>query len=194
MAPRHLADVCHGPHLSVSSFLPCLAPLTSNATLGVPVAPPLPISPPPTSCAAPPLPSSAPPLLPQLSPPGFFSPTGQAESPRSITGIPDRFNRNRPKPVEFKFQIKFCSSIGLVRYTDRWTKKPNQRRIWRVFKFELKNKRKFSKNIARCIESSGVKKFQILVHLVFFAGIRSSTGQFFLLFFFSWTSNARKVY
>jgi hypothetical protein len=27
---------------------------------------------------------------------------------------------NRPKPVEFKFQIKIRSSVGLVRYTDRF--------------------------------------------------------------------------
>jgi hypothetical protein len=32
-------------------------------------------------------------------------------------------------------------------------------------------KRKFSKNIARCIESNGVKTFQKLVHLVFFCGV-----------------------
>jgi hypothetical protein len=39
------------------------------------------------------------------------------------------------------------------------------------FQFELKiEKGKFSKNIARCIESNGVKTFQKLVHLEFFAG------------------------
>jgi hypothetical protein len=61
------------------------------------------------------------------------------------------------------------------------------RRKRNEFKFQFKNwknNRKFSKNIARCIESNGVSKFQILVHLVPFAGIRSSTGQFFLFFFF----------
>jgi hypothetical protein len=36
-----------------------------------------------------------------------------------------------------------------------------------------------------CIESNGVKTFQILVHLVFLRGIRSSTGQLFSFFFFS---------
>jgi hypothetical protein len=32
-----------------------------------------------------------------------------------------------------------------------------------------------SKKISRCVESNGVKTFQIIVHLVIFAGIRSST-------------------
>jgi hypothetical protein len=36
-------------------------------------------------------------------------------------------------------------------------------------------KEKSSKNTSRCVESNGVKNFQIFVHLVYFAGIRSST-------------------
>jgi hypothetical protein len=35
----------------------------------------------------------------------------------------------------------------------------------------LKNKRKYSKNISRCLESNGVKNFKILVHLVYFAAL-----------------------
>jgi hypothetical protein len=38
----------------------------------------------------------------------------------------------------------------------------------------LKIKEFFRKNILRYVESNGVKKFQIFVHLVFFVGIRSS--------------------
>jgi hypothetical protein len=34
---------------------------------------------------------------------------------------------------------------------------------------KLKNKRKISKNIARCIQSNRVNTFQILVHLIFFS-------------------------
>jgi hypothetical protein len=48
---------------------------------------------------------------------------------------------------------------------------------FKIFKFEfqkLKNVKK-SKNTSRFIESNSVKIFQILVHLIFFVGVRSST-------------------
>jgi hypothetical protein len=49
--------------------------------------------------------------------------------------------------------------------------------------------------MARCVESIGVKQFQISVYLVFFAGIRSSTGQFFCPFsFLVELFNTRKIY
>jgi hypothetical protein len=58
-----------------------------------------------------------------------------------------------------------------------------------------RNKRKFSKNIARCIESNRVKTFQILVHLVSFCEVLEvQPANLFSFFFFSWTSNARKLY
>jgi hypothetical protein len=47
-----------------------------------------------------------------------------------------------------------------------------------------KNKRKFSKNIARCIESNGVKIFQILVHLVFLRVLEVQPANFFSFFLF----------
>jgi hypothetical protein len=37
----------------------------------------------------------------------------------------------------------------------------------------MKSLKKFSKIL--CVESNGVKNFQIFVHLVYFVGIRSST-------------------
>jgi hypothetical protein len=48
----------------------------------------------------------------------------------------------------------------------------------------LENKRKIPKNISRCVGSNSVKNIQILVCLLFFAGVRGSTGQNFLLFSF----------
>jgi hypothetical protein len=47
-----------------------------------------------------------------------------------------------------------------------------------VFSNLIKNLKKYKKileKFGRCIESNGVQKNQILVHLVFFAGIRNST-------------------
>jgi hypothetical protein len=38
-----------------------------------------------------------------------------------------------------------------------------------------KNLKKNLKNTSRCVESNGVKNFQIFIHLVYFASIRSST-------------------
>jgi hypothetical protein len=39
----------------------------------------------------------------------------------------------------------------------------------------MRNSHKILKNTSRCVQFNGVKKFQIFVHLVYFADIRSST-------------------
>jgi hypothetical protein len=54
---------------------------------------------------------------------------------------------------------------------------------FQVWNKKWKNIRNFSKNIARCIESNGIKRFQILVHLVFF-GAWEVQPAIFLLFLF----------
>jgi hypothetical protein len=38
----------------------------------------------------------------------------------------------------------------------------------------MKKSHKILKNTSRCVQFNGVKKFQIFVHLVYFADIRSS--------------------
>jgi hypothetical protein len=40
----------------------------------------------------------------------------------------------------------------------------------------MKKSQNILKNTSRCVESDGAKKIQIFVHLVYFAGIRSSTN------------------
>jgi hypothetical protein len=119
---------------------------------------------------------------------GFFLPTDRTEPARSGTGLPVRFGR---EPVGNRTNSNLNSNhvvqsgptgipTGLIGIPDRFdrfpvveTKKPNYCRILTWFQIWIKkwnNKRKFSKNIARCIESNGDKTFQILLHLVFFAG------------------------
>jgi hypothetical protein len=44
--------------------------------------------------------------------------------------------------------------------------------IWNLKK--MKKSHKILKNTSRCVQFNGVKKFQIFVHLVYFADIRSS--------------------
>jgi hypothetical protein len=125
------------------------------------------------------------------APTRVFFPTSQAKPLWSGSRISDQFNR--PKPDKFKFQIKIRSSVGLVRYTGpvrpvpgrlaQITEVVENLTCFQIWIKNWKNKKKFH-NIARCIESNGVKTFQILVHLIFFAGIRSSTDQFFSPFLF----------
>jgi hypothetical protein len=39
----------------------------------------------------------------------------------------------------------------------------------------MEKSQKILKNTSRCVESNGVKNFQIFIHLVYFASIKSST-------------------
>jgi hypothetical protein len=115
--------------------------------------------------------------------------TGSVRPDRfSSTGKPEEFKSRAPvywfsstgKREEFKSQFK-----SLVQSVQIGVPIENRSLNWKKI-------RKFSKNIARCIEFNGVKRFQILVHLVFLRIWEVQPANFFSLF--SWTSNVHKVY
>jgi c-di-GMP-related signal transduction protein len=67
---------------------------------------------------------------------------------------------------------------------------------FKILNFNSKNEKisKKFKNTSRCVESNGVKNFQIFIHLVYFAGIRSSTKKEKGEKLAGSTSNGRKKY
>jgi hypothetical protein len=88
----------------------------------------------------------------------------------------------RKKSVKFVVQTKNVMSNGLDRLAGRLAPvtgvlKKQRNEEFGVFS-NLNLKTKTKENIFKIFQdaSNGVKKFQILMHLVFFASIRSSTG------------------
>jgi hypothetical protein len=99
---------------------------------------------------------------------GFFIQVSWTEPASSGTGIPVRFEREPEETEGIQISIQNPSSIGLDQYTGpvqsvtcRWNKSPESVENLTCFQIWIKNsnnKRIFSKNIARCIESNGAKK------------------------------------
>jgi hypothetical protein len=110
----------------------------------------------------------------------FFIPTGGVKPAGSGTGLPVRFVRKPVKTggirisnqnAQFKWFPLVYRPVQPV--PSRLTKKTELVENLTCFQIWIKIekiKENFFKNIARCIESNGVNTFQILVHLVFFAG------------------------